>query len=494
MTEEQRSCIMVDPPEMTDSARPALRTGWRSRQNLPLAGILLVAAGLRLLSLDGSSLWYDEIVTMQVARTDGTAALVERLDQIDGTRAPLHPLILQAWLRVFGSSDLAGRSFSALCGLGTVFVIFVLGLRAFDETTGLWAAWLAAVCPPLIYYSQEARMYAWLVLLSCLSWLVFLSFRHAAKPGQCLVYWLLLTALFYSHPLGVFMIAAHGLAFLLVRRHLRLPILWWLMVQCAVLVSFKPWLPRYTDHGTDYPMPRYSIRFLLAVPIEYVGGNGVVFACCLALIALGMVSRKLPGRLPWQGIRCPAENLILLTWAAAPPCLMYVYSQFFQPIFGPPRYHLYSAPAYLILLAHGLAQLPRTVRWPLAALGLVLSILLLQHYQPGQKADWRSLAAWLETQEKESRTGDSPREVPTIEVHPSDPRFPREQVEAARYYLSPHFQVIPAGSRPWAQNSKPPQSFCEVFCRPDVRKSIVDDPELQSFYGLIVVRRKTADR
>ena len=158
---------------------------------------------------------------MQVARTAGPSALVKRLDQIDGTRAPLHPLVLQAWLRVFGPSDLAGRSFSALCGLGTVAVIYLLGRLAFDEMTGRWAAWLAAVCPPMVYYSQEARMYAWLVLLCAVSWLAFLSFRRTAKPAQCVIYWLLLTSLVYSHPLGLFMVAAHGLSYLLVLTYLR---------------------------------------------------------------------------------------------------------------------------------------------------------------------------------------------------------------------------------------------------------------------------------
>ena len=176
---------MGDPIEIDNRSRtPGANRGGGLLRALHLVVIVLVAAGLRLWGLDRTSLWYDEVVTMRVARTTGLAALVERLDQIDGTRAPLHPLVLQAWLRVFGPSDLAGRSFSALCGLATVVVIYVLGRLAFDDATGRWAAWLAAVCPPLVYYSQEARMYAWLVLLSCLSWLVFLSFRTSGQTGR----------------------------------------------------------------------------------------------------------------------------------------------------------------------------------------------------------------------------------------------------------------------------------------------------------------------
>ena len=57
--------------------------------------------------LGRSSLWYDEVVTMRLARTESPAALFQLLGQIDATRAPLHPLILQGWVAVLGSSDYA---------------------------------------------------------------------------------------------------------------------------------------------------------------------------------------------------------------------------------------------------------------------------------------------------------------------------------------------------------------------------------------------------
>ncbi len=338
-----------------------------------------------------------------MAQADNPAALIAQLDQLDGTRAPLHPLLLQVWLRVFGYSGLAGRSFSVFCGLVTVGVIFVLGRRAFDDGTGRWAAWLAAVCPPLVYYSREARMYAWLILLTCLSWLVLLSFRHAARRTQCLSYGLLLIALVYSHPVGLFMVAAHGVAYLLVRSAMLLAFRWWLTIHLAVIVALLPWLGRYLDHGTDYPMPRYPPQTLLAVPIEYIGGNSLALAVCLAIVAYGLVCWKSGGRPRRPAIANQTENLILLTWAAAPPLLMYAHSYLFQPIFGPARYHLFIAPAYLLLVGHGLSKLPALIRWPAAGVGLVLSLSLIQAqaYPPGVKADWRGLAVWLKKQAEE---------------------------------------------------------------------------------------------
>ena len=450
----------------------------RTAQIGALAIILIVAAISRFWGINHTSLWYDEVVSMRVAQAANPGDLLRRLDQIDGSRAPLHPLALQVWLGLFGSSDFVGRSFSVLCGLATVLVIHQIGRTAFDDRTALWAAWLAAICPPLVYYSQEARMYAWLVLLTTLSWWVLLSFRSGAGPARCLAYGLLLTALAYSHPLGLFMIAAHGLAYLLARGGLLLSFRWWLSIQVATALAILPWMRRYLDHGTDYPMPRYALRFLIGAPIEYIGGNSLVLPVCLAIIVFGLLGldsingRRRPFMLN------PIENRILITWAAVPPISMYVYSYIGQPIFGPSRYHLFSAPAYLILLAHGLARLRPWLRWPMVILGLVLSLSLLQVYTPSLKADWRGLAAWLDQQPSHPST--------TIVVHPGDPRFPREPLEAARYYLNnPRFHVVAAGEAT-APEPAPSEKTYQVYCltKPST------DPQPNAtvmFPGIIVV-------
>jgi 4-amino-4-deoxy-L-arabinose transferase-like glycosyltransferase len=478
---EQPASALAQP----EQSPPALG---RHARVLALVVIVLVAAGLRLRGLGATSLWYDEVITMRVARASGHADLIARLGQLDGTRAPLHPLVLQAWLRAFGSSDLAGRSFSVLCGLLTIAVIYALGRATFGEATALWAAWLAAVCPPLVYYSQEARMYAWLVLLTCLSWLVFLSFRRQAKPAQCLAYGLLLVSLAYSHPLGLFMVAAAGLAYLLVRPSLELSLGWWLAIQFAVVLTVAPWLGPYMDHGTDYPMPRYPIRYLLAVPIEYVGGNAIVLFACTSVIAFGLFAgeRNRTGR-RFATDHVP-ENLILLTWTAAPPISMYLYSYLFQPIFGPARYHLFVAPAYLILLAHGLAKLPSVIRWPAAAAGLVLSLRLIgaDVYTPAVKADWRALGEWLDQEQSGRPAGDSLSPV-TIVIHPSDPRFPRDQIEAARYYLSPRFRVVSDGEGP-EPSAAVPATIYDAYCL-SKSQSPAPGPNDHPFHGLLVKRR-----
>ena len=106
-------------PLLARAAGPGQTEPWidRAVRIGHLVVLLIVATVLRVRGLDRDSLWYDETVTMRVARTANPVELVRSLDRIDGTRAPLHPLILQGWLRLFGTSELAGRSLSAVCGI-----------------------------------------------------------------------------------------------------------------------------------------------------------------------------------------------------------------------------------------------------------------------------------------------------------------------------------------------------------------------------------------
>jgi hypothetical protein len=164
-----------------------------------------------------------------------------------------------------------------------------------------------------------------------------------------------------------------------------------------------------------------------------------------------------------------------------------VYSYLFQPIFGPARYHLFIAPAYLILLAHGLTALPWFVRWPAAAGGLVLSLSLLSAgvYERALKSDWRGLARWLE---QESRAPGAATPL-TIVVHPSDPRFPRDQVEAARYYLSPKHVVVLAGEGDAATAPGEQSTTYDAYClsKPGDREA---EAGVMIFAGLIVRERR----
>lgn len=170
---------------------------------------LVLATGLRLHKLDAQSLWNDE---------GNTARLVERSIPliIEGAAGDIHPpgyyLLLHAWRGVTGETEFALRAYSALCGILTVAVAAAIGKRAGGWATALGAAFFVALHPLAVYYSQEARMYAQLGLVSALTlWaagglvksrkLQVTSYKSNVESYASRVGELLLDALVYILPL-----------------------------------------------------------------------------------------------------------------------------------------------------------------------------------------------------------------------------------------------------------------------------------------------------
>jgi 4-amino-4-deoxy-L-arabinose transferase-like glycosyltransferase len=400
-----------------------------------------VAAGLRCFELGRSSFWYDEVVTMRLARAPGPRALLERLFQIDATRAPLYPLILQVWVRIFGTSEAAARSLSVLCGVASIALTYAIGRRTFDRTTGLWAAWLAALSPALIVYGREARMYSWLVLATCLCWLLLLDLTRGPTAPRMLAYMVAEIALVYSHPLGLIMAATLALAGLIWASSCFGSPARWLLVHLGVLFLILPWVGRYLDHPPEFVSGRLSVRSLLGTPIGFVGGNFALLAGLVLLIAVGVERHDSDGELDdsrsVSGASRPGRAFLLL-WLISPPSLLYVYSMIGYPVFGPQRYTLFVAPAYLVLVAAGLSRLPVVVRYPVA-LGLALvsaSGLFSTVYDPEFKADWRAFAQAISEGQ-----ADWPSGARAVIVASADPAR-NVEVETARYYLPAGCSVI----------------------------------------------------
>ena len=424
---------MEPPPE--GSSRNICRLDW-----CVLLAILLLSTGLRFQHLGRLSLWYDEVVTVRLARTPSPMALVRLLDQIDATRAPLHPLLLQGWLKVCGTSDFASRALSALCGILTVLLVFSIGRRASDTLTGLWAAWLAAWSPVLVQYSQETRMYAWLVLLTCLAWSLLLSLPTHSSRASRVAYTLVLVAIIYSHPLGLIMVATLCLASLLLRTALRLSWPAWFSIYGATAVMVGPWLPRYLGHSPEYLIGRLPLRFLFGLPIGFIGGNSLTLLPIVAVIAFGLlrISRDKTGKHTFRA-DISVGSTCLIFWFFVPPLVLYAYSWIKHPIFGPSRYTIFVGPAYLLLVARGLRKLPRSISLPVAGAGVVLSISLLTTlvYNPELKTDWRAIAAYLDhvaRGEPVVLCG-----IPSVS-HPS--------FVAARYYFGDGRPLFPMPARP----------------------------------------------
>lgn len=127
--------------------------------------LTLVGLELRLLGLDGQSLWLDEagrvaIASRPVADIRGGVEVIE-------LSPPLYHYVLRTWMLVAGGGDSAVRILSALLVLPTVPLAWWLGATVGGRGVAAGAGLFSAAGPFAVHYGQEAAMYA-LLLPLCL--------------------------------------------------------------------------------------------------------------------------------------------------------------------------------------------------------------------------------------------------------------------------------------------------------------------------------------
>lgn len=284
--------------------------------------ILLLAALLRFYNLSGQSLWADEGSSVALARRSFVE--IARRTAFD-IHPPFYYWLLKCWTFLFGSSEAGLRSLSVVLGVGLVYVIGILGTRWFSPRVGLMAAFIAVFSPLQVYYSQEARMYMLLALLSSLTVLaasliwqndrrpIRHSLRSQDSPPttKCeaspwdrrfpwltspagLIYILVVTAGLYTHYAYPLILLVVNLAALVwfwqsYRRNRRLEgwktgeilesdspsyfsqftihdlqfTIWnWLSLQLIPLLLYLPWLPIAWRQITTWPSERQTTSFL----------------------------------------------------------------------------------------------------------------------------------------------------------------------------------------------------------------------------------------
>lgn len=176
---------------------------------LAVLGLALLAAGLRFARLGHQGFWFDEGNTaLLVHFSPGT--MLGLIPKTEST-PPLYYCVAWVWARLFGYSEAPLRSLSALAGVATVPVAYAAGAKLISRRAGLIAAALTACNPLLIWYSQEARSYALLVLLSAVALLAFAYARETPTP-RLLAAWVIASALaLATHYYAVLAIAPQAL-------------------------------------------------------------------------------------------------------------------------------------------------------------------------------------------------------------------------------------------------------------------------------------------
>jgi uncharacterized membrane protein len=220
---------------------------WDSKNlkvTLALLAILLLAGALRVYDLGGESVWVDEAISVADAHRPLGEVFFQVPSKTPNLTPPLHTIFLKGWISLLGDSPVAIRAPSVAFGIAAVAIVFLVGLELGGAGLGLAGAFLSAISYFLIRYSQEARMYSLLVLLSAASYYFFTRMVRRGEKGFAVTGSAVCTVLLlYTHQHGAFIPLAQGVTLLCLWRRTERVRLRWLSGQALAAVAFAPWLP-----------------------------------------------------------------------------------------------------------------------------------------------------------------------------------------------------------------------------------------------------------
>ncbi len=401
-----------------------MSAAWRER--LALAGVLILAAALRLHALDRSAYWSDEFASLVASNGQLVWANQPRPGSFPPTRPrptriadalptpqiayalvednhpPLYFLVLRGWRWRFGDDERATRSLSVLASL-CALALFFDGVRSLlGSTAGLWAALLLAVALPDIALARETRSYS--LLLLCLMAAVAALARLEARgagPRRAVLLAVAALAAMLTHYFAAFALgplAVHA-CFRLEKAARRQALLALLLAAGVFLAAWGPfvWYSRQAAvENADWlaavgstPSAQTLARLaglpwrLLAGPI-WAQTPGAAWPAALYLGALAVVWRR-PRALLWFALFVGVIGFVVALDLTRETRQLVVL-----------RYVLPATPAACALLAACAAAGGRLLRHAVpAAAGLALLLNVPAAY-PQPEAHWRRLVRILE--------------------------------------------------------------------------------------------------
>ncbi|HEU0216391.1 MAG TPA: glycosyltransferase family 39 protein [Stellaceae bacterium] len=174
---------------------------------------MAAAIFLRFYHISHLSLWNDEAFSAFYYRTGLAFMWTEGLRR--ESSPPLYYMIIEAWVHLFGDSETALRSLSAVSSILAVGLVYLLARALLGAKPALAAALLFAASATAIYYAQEARPYALLLLPVAATLFACTRFLRSPQAPLALAGYVIAgTVSIYTHATLTFFVAACGIAVL----------------------------------------------------------------------------------------------------------------------------------------------------------------------------------------------------------------------------------------------------------------------------------------
>ena len=162
-----------------------------------LAFIILLGAFLRIYGLGDESFWIDESETVYASTQSSLTTVLknvyyrntaapEYFEEEGGKGSmPFYFTLTYYWTRIFGLGEFKLRILSALFGIASIYLTFLVSRTILNEKIALLSAFLISINYYNVYYSQEARSYSFLVFITLLGIYFFIKALNENMSGNC---------------------------------------------------------------------------------------------------------------------------------------------------------------------------------------------------------------------------------------------------------------------------------------------------------------------
>jgi 4-amino-4-deoxy-L-arabinose transferase-like glycosyltransferase len=366
--------------------------------------IVLLAFVLRVYQIGEHEIWFDEVISFHIAVTPHWLTSMKL-----SHHPPFYYFLLRGWVFLAGTSESFLRLPSAIFGTAFVIVLIWAGQTIFDRAVGLWSGAFAVVAPMHVYYSQEARSYALLLMLLVLTYGVLWRALQKNNARSWLLFFVVQLATLYTHYFAVIALAPSILLLAVWPEPEGLKKRWsgylsasfasglfllvyagWHEIWGAEMTSRGNWISViWQDLPPGLAIPK-SLEVLTlgvhsgSVPIYlkqmgsiqipvFLRYSGILILLLLAVLVMVPWGER-PCGIPWLGKR----KLWVGTLAVFPLGVLWIVSLFFKPVYVVGRYDMIAFPAIALLVGLALRKLQglKTIGLP-CALALFFGVALV---------------------------------------------------------------------------------------------------------------------